>query len=165
MVSNVISAKHPNLAAGASFTQWYKLQQRWGERMEDIVHGEIYSFCNDWTAGACYLTIIHWGRVTHIRVSKISIIGLENGLHLVGIIWTNAGLLSIGSLGTNVSEISITILIFSFMKMHLKIPCEMVTILSRPQFVKLGNGRVITSYKTLWDVIVYLCPIFWKIIA
>ena len=37
MVSNVISAKHPNLAAGASFTQWYKLQQRWGERMEDIV--------------------------------------------------------------------------------------------------------------------------------
>ena len=36
-------------------------------------------------------------------------------------IWTNAGLLSIGPLGTNFSEILIKIQNFSFMKMHLKI--------------------------------------------
>ena len=35
--------------------------------------------------------------------------------------WTNAGLLSIGPLGTNFSEILIKIQDFSFMKMHLKI--------------------------------------------
>ena len=44
--------------------------------------------------------------------------------HLAGrrqaIIWTNAGILLIWPLGTNFSEISIEIYIFSFMKMHLK---------------------------------------------
>ena len=37
------------------------------------------------------------------------------------IIWTNAGILLIGPLGTNFSEILITIETFSFKKMHLKI--------------------------------------------
>ena len=36
------------------------------------------------------------------------------------IIWTNAGVLLIGPLGTNFSEIFIEIYIFSFKKMHLK---------------------------------------------
>ena len=47
----------------------------------------------------------------------------DNGLSLVrrkAITWTNAELLSIGSLGTNLSEIQIEIHDFSFMKMHLK---------------------------------------------
>ena len=38
------------------------------------------------------------------------------------IIYTNAGLLSIGRLGTNFSEILIKLQNFSFTKMHLKIP-------------------------------------------
>ena len=74
----------------------------------------------------CYVTCCpwtHWGRVTHICVSKLTIIGSDNGLspgRRQAIIWTNAGILSIGPLGTNFSEILIEILTFSFKKMHLK---------------------------------------------
>ena len=52
-----------------------------------------------------------------------SIIGSDNGLSPGrgrAIIWTNAGILLIRSLGTNLSEISIGIQTFSFKKMHLK---------------------------------------------
>ena len=62
----------------------------------------------------------HWGRVTHICVIKLTIVGSDNGLspgRRQAIIWTNAGLLLIGPLGTNFSEI----LIFSFKKMRLKV--------------------------------------------
>ena len=44
---------------------------------------------------------------TYASVNQVSI-GLDNGLSLIrrqAIIWTNAGLLSIGPLGTNSSEI------------------------------------------------------------
>ena len=50
-------------------------------------------------------------------------IGSDNGLLPVrhqAIIWTNAGLLSIGHVGTKFSEIQNKIPDFSFMKMHLK---------------------------------------------
>ena len=60
--------------------------------------------------------------MTHICVSKLSIIGSDNGLshdRRQAIIWTNAGLLLIGPLGTNFSEILIAILTFSFKKMCL----------------------------------------------
>ena len=65
----------------------------------------------------------HWGRVTHICVSKITIIGPDNGLssgRRQAIFWTNDGILLIGPLGTNFSEILIEIYLFSFKKMHLK---------------------------------------------
>ena len=67
--------------------------------------------------------LTHWGRVTHICVSKQTIIGSDNGLspgRRQAIIWTNAGILLIGPLGTNFSEILIEIYLFSFKKMHLK---------------------------------------------
>ena len=67
--------------------------------------------------------LTHWGRVTHICVGKLSIIGSDNGLspsRRQAIIWTNTGILLIGILGTNFSEISIEIYTFSFKKMHLK---------------------------------------------
>ena len=66
----------------------------------------------------------HWGRMTHIRVGKLSIIGSDNGLSpgwRQAIIKTNAGILLIGPLGTNFSQISIGIQIFSFKKMRLKV--------------------------------------------
>ena len=80
-----------------------------------------------WVNSPCcmLLYITHWGRVTHISVSNLIIIGSDNGLSSDGrqaIIWTNAGLLSIGHLGTNFSEISREIHTFSFKKMHLKMP-------------------------------------------
>ena len=68
----------------------------------------------------CILT--HWGRVTHICISKITIIGSDNGLspgRWQAIIWTNAVILLIEPLGTNFSEILIAIHIFSLQKMHL----------------------------------------------
>ena len=54
--------------------------------------------------------LTHWGRVTQICVSKKSIIGSDKGLspgRRQAIIWTTAGILLIGSLWTNFSEILI----------------------------------------------------------
>ena len=71
-----------------------------------------------------YLSITHWGRVTHICVSKLTIIGSDNGLspgRRQAIIWTNAGILLIRPLGTHFNDMLIEILTFSFMKMRLKV--------------------------------------------
>ena len=68
--------------------------------------------------------LTHWGRVTHICVSELTIIGSDNGLspgRRQAIIWTNAGILLIGPSGTNFSEILIEILAFSLKKMRLKV--------------------------------------------
>ena len=76
---------------------------------------KTYLFC--W-----YLT--HWGRVTHICVSELTIIGSDNGLlsdRHQAIIWTNAGILSLGPLRTNFNEILIETLTFSSKKMRLKV--------------------------------------------
>ena len=59
-----------------------------------------------------------------IYVGKLTIIGSENGLspeRRQAIIWTNAGTLLIGPLGTNSSQIVIGIQTFLFKKMHLKV--------------------------------------------
>ena len=74
-------------------------------------------------AGTVMTYLTHWGRVTHICVSKPTIVGSDNGSapgRRQAIIWTNAGILLIGPLGTNFSEIFIKIYIFSFKKMRLK---------------------------------------------
>ena len=66
--------------------------------------------------------LTHWGRVTHICVGKLTIIGSDNGLssgRRQGIIWTNAAILLIGPLGTNFSEILNKIQIFSLKKIRL----------------------------------------------
>ena len=68
--------------------------------------------------------LTHWGRVTHICVSRLTITGSDNGLSpgwRQAIIWTNAGILLIVPLGTNFSENLIEILTFSFTKMRLKV--------------------------------------------
>ena len=68
-----------------------------------------------------YLT--HWGRVTHICVSKLIIIGSDNGLspdRRQAIIWTNTGILLMGPLETNFSGILFAIYKFSVKKMCLK---------------------------------------------
>ena len=70
----------------------------------------------------CSLT--YWGRVSHICVSKLTIIESDNGLspeRRQAIIWTNAGILLIGPLGTNLNETSIEIHTYSFKKIHLKL--------------------------------------------
>ena len=69
------------------------------------------------------LALTHWGWVMHKCISKVTIIGSDNGLspgRRQAINWTNVGILSIGCLGTNFSEILLKIPIFSFKKMQLK---------------------------------------------
>ena len=70
----------------------------------------------------CWI-LTHCGRVTHICVGNLAIIGSDNGLspgRCQAIIWTNAGLLLIGPLGTNFCEILSEIFTFSFKKINLK---------------------------------------------
>ena len=67
--------------------------------------------------------LTHWGRVMHIFVGDLAIIGSDNGLspgRRQAIIWTDAGILLIGPSGTNFSEIWIRIQTFSLKKIHLK---------------------------------------------
>ena len=86
----------------------------WLRKMYHTVDEEF-----DWTR----LTWAHWGRVTHICVSILTIIGWDNGLspgRRQAIIWTNVGILLIGPLGKKINEISIEINTFSLKKIHLK---------------------------------------------
>ena len=62
--------------------------------------------------------------MTHICVGNLTIIGSDNGLspgRRQAIIWTNAGIILTGPLGTNFNEILIAILTFSFKKIRLKV--------------------------------------------
>ena len=65
-----------------------------------------------------YLLLTHSGRVAHICISKLTIIGSDNGLssHYLN----QCEILLIRLLGTNSSEILSAIHTFSFKKMHLK---------------------------------------------
>ena len=87
---------------------------RWNsERGQHQVMGE----------GGGHFVLTHWGRVARICVSNLTIIGSDYGLspdRRQAIIWTNAGILLIGPMGTNFSEILIEIYTFPFTKMHLK---------------------------------------------
>ena len=111
-----------------------------------IVHKGMHIFCNlspdvihtmasEIQHISVHLVLTQWGRVT-ICVSKLAIIGSDNGLspgRRQGIIWTNAGILLIGPLGTNFSEILIEIDVFS--KWIWKCRLRNVVHLSRPQCV------------------------------
>ena len=74
-------------------------------------------------AYATFAFLSHWGRVTHVCVSNFTIIGSDNDLspgRRQAIIWTNAWILLIRTLGKNFGEMLSEIHTFSF-KMHLKI--------------------------------------------
>ena len=85
------------------------------------------------------ISLFHRGRVTHICVRKLTIIGSDNGLspgRRQAIIWTNAGILLTGALATNFNETSIEIHTFSFKKIHLNCRLENGGHLSRSQCVQ-----------------------------
>ena len=72
---------------------------------------------------ALYDYLSHWGRVTHTCVGKLTITGSDNGLSSgrhQAIIRTNAGILLIGTLGTNFSEFLSKIQTFLLKKIRLK---------------------------------------------
>ena len=62
--------------------------------------------------------ITHWGRVTHIGVGKLTSTGSDNDF-----ICNDAGILLIGTLGTNLTEILCDTNIFSFKKINLEMTC------------------------------------------
>ena len=105
--------------------------------------------------------LTHWGRVTHICVGKLTIIGSDNDLspgRRQAIIRTSAGILLIEPLGTNISEISIGIQIFSFKKMRLK----MASAKWRPFCLGLNVLTMILHDDIAWamtppDHLPYLC--------
>ena len=109
--------------------------------IEILILIQIFSFKKMFEDVACEMAAIslnvliansdriltHWGRVTHICVSKITIIGSDNGLspgRRQAIIWTSAGILLNGPFGINSIEILIDIRTFSFTKMHLKMSAK-----------------------------------------
>ena len=102
-----------------------------------------------------FLSVLtHWGRVTHICVTELTIIGSDNGLspgRRQAIIWTNAGILLTGALGTNVSEILIKIYTFSLKKMHLKMSSGKM----RPSCLGINVLSVIPCW-------IQLLPINWS---
>ena len=104
-------------------------------------------------------TLTHWGRVTHICVSKLTIIGSDNGLspgRRQAIIWTNDGILLIWALGTHFSEVLIEIQTFSFWtKMFESVVCEMAAIWFRPQWVN-GCDEVIWAFHPVYPPVVSL---------
>ena len=72
------------------------------------------------------LWLTYWGQVMHICISKLTIIGSDNGLspgQWQALIWTNAGILFIKS--------------YIFMQENVfeNVVCKMPTILSQPQCV------------------------------
>ena len=121
----------------------------------------------------CILT--HWGQVTHICVGNLTIIGSDNGLspgRRQAIIWTNAGILLIGHLGTNFNEIVIRIQTFSVKKMHLRMSSgkwrplclglnvfntasKLVTILFKPQRVEVLSSSELRAWMTNYANPVY----------
>ena len=71
--------------------------------------------------GRLTLNLTYWGRVMHICIGKLTIIGSDNGLSpgwCQAIIWSNAGILLIRTLGTNFSDFLSQNRAFSFKKMH-----------------------------------------------
>ena len=106
--------------------------------------GYVFQPCDD---NLVWVYLTHWGRVTHICIRKLYNHGSDNGLSPgwhQAIIWTNAGILLIGPLGTNFSEILIEIYIFSFTKMHLKLSSGMWRpyCLGLSVFKELGTDKV-----------------------
>ena len=109
--------------------------------------------------------LTHWGRVTHICVGKLTILGSDNGLspgRRQAIIWTNAGILLIGPLGTNFSEILIKIHMLSFMKMYLKISSAKWCLfcLSLNELMWFRNWQCVYARYTICHSSVWLCGVF-----
>ena len=97
-------------------------------------------------------TLTHWSRATHICVSKLTIIGSDNGLlpsQRQAIIWTYAGILLIRPWGTNFSEVLIeNWCIFVPENAFENAVCEMSAILSRPQCVNKYSQLPVLSLHT-----------------
>ena len=110
--------------------------------------------------------LTHWGRVTHICVGYLTIIGSDNGLspdRRQAITWTNAGILLFRPFETNFSEILIKIRnIFIQGNALENFVCETAGILSRPQCVKMDPGCSLSQAPTWCGPWLTLCQMLWS---
>ena len=77
--------------------------------------------------------------MAYICVSKLATIGSDNVLspgRRQAIIWTNAGILLIGSVGTNFGEILIGIYKVTLKNAFENVVTKLAAILARPQYIK-----------------------------
>ena len=105
--------------------------------------------------------LTHWGRVTHICIGNFTIIGWDNGLppgRRQAIIWTNAGIWSIGPLGTNFNVILIENLNVFIQENALEnVVCKMAVILFRGRWVKNDNIAKTNAKQTVHILWAILC--------
>ena len=112
LVTTTVSALYSNwhILFLAAAKVWKIIQSMNKPVTPAIVLDTIWLYClNKYIALITGWTIlIHWGRVTHICVSKPTIIGSDNGLvpgRRQAISWTNDGLLLIRTSVANISKI------------------------------------------------------------
>ena len=104
--------------------------------------------------GVSFVSTTHWGRVTHICVSKLFSIGSENGLSLgrrQAIIWSNVAMLLIGSLRKKWWNLNKNSNIFIEENACQNFVCKMAAILPWPQCVKVVFGFYF-SYCIIFDI-------------
>ena len=92
-----------------------------------------------------FFVLIHWGRVTHICVSKLTVVGSDNGLppgRRQAIVWTNAEILLIGPSGTCFRNLNRN----SYVFIQENAFCKMAAICFWPQCVKQHDEVVIRNY-------------------
>ena len=97
---------------------------------------------------AVMFALTHWSRVRHICVNKLAIIDSSNDSspgQRQAIIWTKAGILVIGPLETNFSDILIEIQIFIQGNAFENVVFEIAAVLSRPQCV----NKIVAVSQTL----------------
>ena len=120
-------------------------------------------------ASPCHNVIItskealtHWGQVTHISVSKLTIIGSDNDLapgRRQAIIWTNAGILLIQYLGKKLlCNLKQNSYIFIQENICESVVCEMAAIFSLPQYISQWgslcrrNGKIWSYWRlSIWQ--------------
>ena len=122
-----------------------------------------------------HIVLTHWGRETHTCVNKLSIIGSDNGLspgRRQTIIWTNAGILSIGPIGAIFNDKVIEIHTFSLKKIHFKMSsgkwqpfCLGLNVLTvdRPIHVNWSITRIfcVPYYREVQSNILFLLHSIW----
>ena len=129
LINNILLKENVFIVIQMPLTFWHL--DKWGDDVIIIISWLELEWYWQWTVSHDSLVLwqgtsnilTHWGRETHICISKLSIIGSDNGLspgRRQTIIWTNAGILSIGPIGTIFNEILIIIHTFSFKKIHFK---------------------------------------------
>ena len=135
------------------------LKQKYSRRIRSVAwlmprHLALPSHQQPW-----YLT--HWGRVTHICVANLTIIGSDNGSwsapsHYLNQCWNIVNWTLRSKLQCNFNWISNIFIQENALE---NVVCEMASILSRPQCVKCGINEPLSSMKMNFD---YMCHLSFK---